>query len=123
VTIGGSVAALLVSAALGVGALGAGSLGAGGAPIVACDSDGFGLSYAISGASVTAVTVAGIADPACEGGRLSLTLTGGGTALAAGGPEAIPTDADAADDAVTVQVSPHPVADQIDGLHLVIEGP
>jgi hypothetical protein len=72
---------------------------------------------------VTSVTIAGIADPACEGGQLSLTLTSTGTALAAGGPQAVPTDGDPADNSMTVSVSPQPAASQVDGIHLVIEGP
>jgi hypothetical protein len=117
------VASAVFAAATALGGLGAGALGAGDAPILSCDADGFEVSYATSGGNVTDVTIAGIADPACEGGQLSLSLTGSGTALAAGGPQAVPTDGDAADNSMTVPVSPQPAASQVDGIHLVIEGP
>jgi hypothetical protein len=129
-TAGPWLAALLVGAAVvsasaaTLGGLDSGGLGAGSAPVVACDSNGMTVDYATSGGSVTAITVGGIADPGCEGGQLSLAVQdGGGTAVAQGGPQTVPTDGDVADNSMTVSVSPQPGADQVEGIAIQIAGP
>lgn len=104
-------------------ALADGSLAAGAAPVVACDS-GFTISYTTSGGNVTGVTVGDIADPACEGGALSVALTdSGGAAIASGGAVTVPTDGDASPDAVTVPVNPTPAAESVAAVAVVIAGP
>ncbi|MFP5299064.1 MAG: hypothetical protein ACLGHL_08765, partial [Actinomycetota bacterium] len=72
----------------------------------------------------TQVTLSGISDPGCEGGRLSLTLTdGSGNAIGSGGPVTVPTDGDAVDQQMTVNVSPQPSAEAVQGIHVVVGGP
>jgi hypothetical protein len=101
-----------------------GSVGAGDATIPACDTTGVSMSYTTSGGNVTAVTVGGLADPGCEGGDLSLTLTNAsGDSIASGGPQAIPTDGDTADNSLTISVSPNPAAQNVAGYHVSITGP
>ena len=81
-----SVAAMILTGhAAGLGGLGAGRLGAGGATVPACDTNGFTVTYTTSGGNVTNAIVGGIADPGCEGGSLSVTLTNGTTSVGAGG--------------------------------------
>lgn len=107
------------------GVLGPGDRGiaAGSAPIAACDT-AFGETYTTVAGNVTSVLVTGIADPTCEGGRLSLTLaSAAGSALASGGPVTIPTDGDAVDNSVSVPLSPSPDGDLVAAIRVVIAGP
>ena len=99
-------------------------VGGGDTPVPHCDTDGFTYGYTTSRGNVTAVTVGGIADPACEGGNLSLTLTNSaGSGIASGGPQVVPTDGDAVDNSMIVSTGPQPAASQVAGIHVSIEGP
>jgi hypothetical protein len=101
-----------------------GGAGSGNAAISSCDPDGFPVDFTTSAGAVTAVLVTGIDDPACEGGRLSLTLTdAAGAGIAGGGPQLVPVDADSTDDSLTVAVTPQPVAETVAGIRLVVVGP
>lgn len=113
-----------VAAAATFGPFGSGALSAGEGAIAACDTDGFTVAYTTSAGNVTAVTVGGIADPGCEGGALSLTVTDtAGAGLASGGPQTIPVDGDALDNAVAVSVSPQPLAESPVAVEIAIAGP
>ena len=112
-----------VAGAASVGG-GTGALGAGDGPIAACDPNGFTVGYTTSAGNVTIVTVGGIADPGCEGGTLSVTVTeSGGAGLAGGGPQAIPVDGDALDNSVAVPISPQPLAENPTAVEIAIAGP
>ena len=101
-----------------------GSLAAGNAAIPACDTTGVTVGYTTSAGNVTAVTVSGLADPGCEGGSLSVTLTNAaGDSIASGGPETVPTDGDTADNSLTVSVTPNPAAENVASYHVAIAGP
>jgi hypothetical protein len=126
--------ALTISAALAaspslafaaaLGGFHSGGAGSGNAAIPACDADGFPVGFTTSAGAVTAVTVTGIDDPACENGRLSLTLTNlAGAGIAGGGPQLVPVDADSTDDSLTVAVTPQPAAETVAGVRLVVVGP
>lgn len=116
----GTVAALATT----LGGVTAGGLAAGSAPISPCDPDGFDFTYTTASGNVTAVEVNGIADPACEGGVLSLTLVDdSGTNVGDGGPQAVPTDGDTTDNSMSVSIDPQPDALQVAGVHLTISGP
>jgi hypothetical protein len=118
-----TVASLCAASAAALGGIAGGQVSAGDAPITACDT-GFTLVYTTLGGDVTAVTVNGIADPACEGADLSVTLTdAGGGAVASGGPASVPTDGDAADNSLVLPVSPNPAAEQVAGYHVSLVGP
>jgi hypothetical protein len=118
-----TLASLCVASAAALGGIAGGPLSAGDAPITACDATGFTLAYTTSGGNVTAVTVNGIADPGCEGGDVSVTLTNtSGAGIASGGPEAVVVDGDTADDSVLVSVSPNPAAEQVSGYHISLVG-
>jgi len=118
-----TASSVCLASATALGGL-SGGVAAGDAPITACDPTGFSVSYTSVGGDVTAVTVAGIADPACEGADLSVTLTDmGGSEIANGGPATIPTDGDSVDNAVTLPVSPNPVAEQVSAYHASVVGP
>jgi hypothetical protein len=128
----GLLVAAIVGAggALACGALGAplvlapGAAGAGDAPVLRCDADGFTVGYTTSRGQVVAVTVGGIADPACEGGVLRATVTdAGGAGIASGGPQVVPADGDTLDDSVTLATSPQPAAGLVAGIGIVVEGP
>jgi hypothetical protein len=99
------------------------SLAGGQAAVVACDA-AFGQSYTTVGGNVTAVTITGIADPACEQGQLSVTLTNAaGAALGAGGPVLVPSDGDIADNSVTVTIAAQPDGELVAGIRIAIAGP
>lgn len=99
-------------------------LGEGDIPVVACDTDGFTLSYTTSRGNVTAVTVGAIADPACEGGSLAVTLTNAaGDSVAMAGPQTVPADGGTADNALALATTPQPGASQVAGYHVSITGP
>ena len=118
-----AASASLASAA-GLARLHSGGAGGGSAAISRCDPDGFPVAYTTSAGAVTAVTVTGIADPACEGGRLSLTLTdAAGAGIAGGGPQLVPVDADSTSDSLVIAVSPQPAAETVAGVRLVVVGP
>jgi hypothetical protein len=117
------VSASLASAAA-LGGVNSDRVGAGDAAIAACDGNGFTVSYTTVGGNVTAATVADIADPGCEGGNLSVTVTNSaGDSVASGGPSSIPTDGDTTPNALTVSVSPQPAAEQVAGVHVAVVGP
>jgi hypothetical protein len=117
------LAASLASAAA-LGGVNGDRVGAGDAAIAACDANGFTVTYTTVGGNVTAATVADIADPGCEGGDLSVTVTNSaGDSIASGGPSSIPTDGDTSPNSLTVSVSPQPAAEQVAGVHVAVVGP
>lgn len=121
-----TVTTLASSAFASAAALGgiSGDVVAGDAAITPCDADGFSESYTTSGGNVIAITLAGIADPACEGGKLSVTLADAtGASIASGGPQTIEADADTAENSITVSVSPSPASEQVSAYHVSIVGP
>jgi hypothetical protein len=119
-----TLASSAFASAASLGGITGGSVGAGEAAIPACDTTGVSVSYTTTGGTVTTVTVGGLADPGCEGGALSLTLTNtAGDSIASGGPQTIPTDGDTADNSVNVSVSPNPAAENVAGYHVSIAGP
>jgi hypothetical protein len=89
-----------------------------------CDANGFTHSYTTSRGNVTAVTIGGIADPACEGGSMKVTLTNAaGMSIASAGPLTVPADGDTSDDSVTLPTSPQSPASQVSGIEIDVEGP
>jgi hypothetical protein len=114
--------ALISASAATLGGVSGTGIGAGAAPVAACDADGFGVSYAVTGSTVTSATIDGIADPGCEGGTLSLTVADGTTSVGSG-TATVPTDAGTADNSVTVPLSPQPPASQVTQVHVVVAGP
>lgn len=116
----GTAALVVPAAATMLGGDGGRLLAVGQTSIAECD-DAQTVRYATVGGQVTAVTIGGIADPACAGGRLSVTLTAGGASVAGGGPVLVPSDADEDDDAVTVAVTAGATAAQVDRVDVLIE--
>jgi hypothetical protein len=88
--------------------------------VVECDAVQ-AVDYATSGGQITSVTVTGIADPQCSGGRLSVALTALSDGVAEGGPVTVPSDGDTLDDSVTVPVSPAASASAVDRTDVLIE--
>jgi hypothetical protein len=123
-----SIAAVTVASACGasaatLGGIGSTRLGAGDTPVTPCDSD-FTETYTTSGGNVASVLIAGIADPACEGGALSVRLTNSaGDSVASGGPVTVTTDGDTADNAVSVSMSPQTAAENVANIHVSVVGP
>ena len=91
--------------------------------VAACDGDGLTVRYTVSATNVTAVTIGAIADPGCEGGKLSVTLANGTTSVGSGGPQTVPTDGDTVGNSMTVAISPQPAAAQVNAIHVAISGP
>jgi hypothetical protein len=109
--------------AASLGTISGGLAGGGEDAVVPCDN-GFGTSYTTSGGNATSVTITGIADPACEGGSLKVALVNGSnTAVASGGPAAVPSDGDTSDNSVTLPLSPQPVTTSVARIHVSITGP
>lgn len=89
----------------------------GSAAVSTCDADGFtAASFTTSAGKVTSVTVGGIS-AACQGGRLSLHLTAGGSSVAIGGPVMVTGTSQ------TVTVTGGPDAWTVAGLEAVVIGP
>lgn len=100
------------------------TLGAGNAPVPTCDADGFDTAYAVTGTDVTAVTVSGIADPGCEGARLSATVTdAAGNDIGSSSTVVVATDGDTADNSETLPLTPQPLASSAESVHLSLVGP
>lgn len=100
------------------------ALGADQVSVSRCDTDGFTITYTLSGSNVTSVTVAGIADPGCEGGSLKVTLTNGsGASIGSGGPTTVPTDGDTSPNSMTISVTPTPAETTVVGIHVSVDGP
>jgi hypothetical protein len=116
------VALPVVAAAANLGVTAA-KLGAGGATVAACDG-AFTETYTTVSGNVTSVTVADIADPACEGAELSLRLTDtAGASIASAGPATVATDPDTSPNSVTVAVGGQPDADAVAGIRISLTGP
>ena len=113
-----------IESAATLGGVNSGRIAAGDTPIESCDADGFTVSYSTAGGNVVQATAADIADPACEGGSLSITVTNAsGDSIASGGPASIPTDGDSSPNSLTVAVSPQPAAEQVAGVRVAVVGP
>jgi hypothetical protein len=97
-----------------------GPLLTGSGAVAECD-DAQTVDYATSGGQITSVTVSGIADPQCSGGRLSVALTALSNGVAEGGPVTVPSDGDTLDDSVTLPVSPGASASAVDRTDVLIE--
>jgi hypothetical protein len=111
-----------VAFAAGLGPVTQSSVGNGGASVVACDTDGFTISYTTSAGNVTQATIGGIKEPNCAGGSLSLTLTdSGGASIGSGSPVTVPSMADPG--SVAVPLSVQPFAGNVAGFRVVIVGP
>jgi hypothetical protein len=99
------------------------AIGAGGTAIPACDT-AFSVTSTTAHGNVTAVTVGDVADPACEGGELSLTVTNAaGSVIASGGPVTVPADGDTSPDSVAVPVAPNPAAEAVAEIAISVVGP
>lgn len=99
-------------------------IGAGSGAVVPCDTDGFTHSYTTSRGNVTAFTIAGIADPACEGGTVRATIkNASGSSLASAGPQTVATDGDVLDNSMTISTGAQPAASQVAGIDVAVEGP
>ena len=106
----------------GLGPVVASTVGAGHSTVASCDSDGFTISYSTAAGDVTQAVIGGIAEPACAGGELSLTLADAtGAAIASGGPVAVPDMSDPGE--VTVPLAAEPYAGDVAGFQVVIVGP
>ena len=118
-----AAASASVAFAAGVG-ISTTDVGAGTTSVVACDTNGFTVSFTTTRGNVSGVTVSGIADPTCEGGSLAVTVTNSaGDSIAMAGPATVPTDGDATDNSLTLTTSPQPGAAQVAGYHVNITGP
>jgi len=116
-------ATVLPASAASLGGLDPDRLTAGQATVAACDG-AVSLSYATQGGNVTSVTIGGIADPACEGGALSVqALDSSNASISSAGPATVATDADTADNSLTLSLSPQPNAEQVSATAVSITGP
>jgi hypothetical protein len=113
----------MFGSAASLGGIAPAGIGAAGSPIPACDT-AFTVAFTTSHGNATAVLVGDIADPACEGGDLTLTVTGSaGAVIASSQTVAVPTDADATPDSIEVPITPNPAAEQVAGIRISVVGP
>jgi hypothetical protein len=81
-------------------------LGSGSASIARCDTNGFTVTPTLSGSNITAVVLGDIADPACEGASIRVTLTNSSnTSVSSGGPTTIATDGNTSPNSQSVSVT------------------
>lgn len=118
----GSAALAVPAAATMLGGDDGRLLAVGQSSVAECD-DAQTVEYVTAGGEITAVVVGGIADPACSGRRLSVTLTAVRDAVASGGPVVVPSDPDEDADTVTVPVTPGARAADVDRADVLIEDP
>ncbi|MBI2168264.1 MAG: hypothetical protein HYU28_02010 [Actinobacteria bacterium] len=119
-----ALALLLTGAsAASLGGLTSGSVGAGSVAVSPCDANGFSYSYTLSVGVVTAVLVGGVADPACEGGTITVKLANSSGTEIGTGSTTVATDGDTADNLVTVSLSVQPAATNVAAVHTVVTGP
>ena len=93
------------------------------AAIARCDTNGFTISYGLSGSNVNSVTVAAIADPGCEGATVDARLTDSAGTSIGSGTGTVPTDAGTVDNSVTLTMSPTPAETSVSGIRIVLRGP
>ena len=121
-----AIAAVLATTYASAASLGGASspaVGAGAAAIASCDSS-FTIDYTTSHGDVTAVTVGDIADPACEGGEVRVSVvSAAGAEIASGGPGTVPSDGDTSPGSATIAVVPNPAAEQVATAHVSVVGP
>ncbi len=115
------IAVALASASFGaaatLGGINARSLSTGSAAVASCDGDGVGLSYTMSGGTVTDVTVTDIA-AGCAGGSLRVVLAdNAGASVGAGGSVIV------AATTASVTLSPQPSSSNVAAAHVAITGP
>lgn len=124
VVVVGTAAFVVVGSAASLGTVSSSSLAAGAATVSRCDSDGVTVDYTTTGGAVTAVRVAGLADPGCEGAALRITLTdSSGNAISSAGPTTVPSDGDAVANSLSLSVSPNPAAGTVAAYHVSLTGP
>jgi hypothetical protein len=113
------ILAVAIGAAASLGTITTGMVGAGDAVVASCDPDGvsvaYGLAYDNGRYEVKTVTVGGIADQ-CVGGTLLFTLTKAGSGIASGSITVNSTSH-------TITVTNPPAADDVDDVHIAINGP
>ena len=93
------------------------------AAIARCDTNGFTVSYGLSGANVNSVTVAGIADPGCEAATVAVTVTNSAGGSIGAGTGTVPTDGGTADNSLVVTISPTPAETNVSGIQIALTGP
>lgn len=119
-----ATAAVVPASASSLGELASSPLGAGSASVLACDADGFTVTYTTSGGQVTHVTVEDVADPGCEAGTVRVTLVDGSDgAVASGGPATLAADGDTDPNSIQLAVSPQPDATTVQAAHVSVTGP
>lgn len=118
---GGAALAAATAAAAAMLPLSAGTVGGGAAAVAPCDPDGFTIAYTTSGGNVTAVTVGGVKEPGCAGGRLAVALVSASGAAVGSGTAVVPSGADPG--SVGVSISPSPSASAVAGYRVTISGP
>jgi hypothetical protein len=72
---------------------------------------------------VNSVTVAGIADPGCEGASVAVTVTSAAGANIGAGTGTVPTDAGTVDNSLVVTIAPTPAEASVSGIQIALTGP
>jgi hypothetical protein len=91
--------------------------------IARCDTNGFTISYGLSGSNVNSVTVAGIADPGCEAATIDARLINSTGVSIGSGTGTVATDAGTVDNSITLTMSPTPTETTVSGIRIVLRGP
>jgi hypothetical protein len=115
---------MTVASAASIGGLHPRSALAGSDPVTPCDPDGVTVVPFSTAGRLTAIRVDGVADPGCSGETLTVTpLDAAGVALTMAASATVPSDADTADDTVTVAVPGLPSGLALGRVAVQITGP
>jgi hypothetical protein len=122
-TVGVIAVSVVVASAATFGGLTTRLAGGASASVSRCDTNGFAVSYGVSSASITSVTVADIADPDCEGAEVRVTLTSAtGASLRTGGPVTVTADAGTTPNSVVIPVTATTETSVV-GIQISVTGP
>lgn len=117
VTIAAVITAVVTASAASLGGITAGGLGVGQAAVIACDPDGVSVAYTLSNGAVLSMTVSGVAATCVNGSMRGVLTNASGAAIGAGGPTTVTGSS------VTLNLSPQPQANAVEGVHISIIGP
>lgn len=112
-----ALAAAVTASAASLGGITANRLSAGTAAVASCDPDGVTVTYTLSSGIVQSMTVGGV-DAACANGSMRAVLANAsGASIGAGGPTTV------AGTSVVLTLSPQPLANAVEGVHISVVGP
>lgn len=112
-----ALAAAVTASAASLGGISANRLTSGSAAITSCDADGVTMTYTLSSGVVQSMTVNDVAAACANGAMRAVLVNASGTSIGAAGPTTVTGTS------VTLTLSPQPLANTVEGVHISIVGP